>query len=88
MQIITEPGFFMLDQSPEEYASRIRPSCTGSPFAPAEKLLLPQDLESLRPRFWEMAVQHAEACASVDGGIADPFTQMYIMAAADAAAEL
>ena len=70
----------MLDQTPEEYAARMWRSCTGSPFAPADKLLKPEDLEALRPQFLEKAVQHAEACASTDGGIADPFTEMYIVA--------
>lgn len=80
MQVVSEPGAFMLDQSPEEYAARMWRSCIGSPFAPAEKLLSPEDLESLRPQFWTMAVRHAEACATADGGIADPFVQMYIVA--------
>jgi len=80
VQVVAEPGFFKLDQTPEEYAARMWRSCTGSPFAPADKLLSPEDLEALRPRFLKKAVQHAQACASADGGIADPFTEMYIVA--------
>ena len=80
MQVTTEPGCFRLSQSPDEYAARMWRSCTGSPFAPAEKLLSPGDLESLRPRFYEVAVRHAEASASADGVIEDPFVQMYIVA--------
>ena len=80
VQVVTEPGFLMLDQTPEQYAERMWRSCTGSPFAPADKLLLPEDMESLRPRFWDMAVRHAEACTSADGSIADPFVEMYVVA--------
>jgi hypothetical protein len=70
----------MIAGSPKEYAARMWRSCTGSPFAPAEKKLLsPEVLQSLRPRFLEAATRHAAACA-LPGGIADPFVMMYVVA--------
>ena len=79
LQVIAEPGINMIAGTPEEYAARMWRSCTGSPFAPAEKLLSSEVLQCLRPRFLKAAKRHAAACA-VPGGIADPFVMMYVIA--------
>ena len=69
LQVISEPGVNMIAGSPEEYAARMWRSCIGSPFAPAEKLLSPEVLQSLRPLWKRRRAMRQPAQSRADSRI-------------------